>query len=96
MGKLGAGVSQENTFGGPDLVPSSADTLGEICVVPEGSHHWQTLLATEAMGRWVGIGGDVVVRGWENDLSIICKLTRITCSLLTSQAAPGEAFSPHE
>ena len=93
MGNLGAGLSQDNIFGGPDLVPGGADTLGEICVVPKGGHHRQTLLAAEAPGRWVGVGGDVVVRGWENDLSIICKLTKITRYLLTSQAAPGMAFS---
>lgn len=32
----------------------------------------------------------MVVRGWKNDLSVICKLTKITCNLLT-----GIAFSLH-
>lgn len=79
MGELAAGLSQEKVFGGPDLVPGGADTLGEIRVIPKGGHHRQTLLAAEAPGRWVGVRRDVVVRGWENDLSIICKLTKKPC-----------------
>lgn len=58
------------------LVKGGANASGEVSVVPKHSDHGDIFVAIEATGRRVGVREDVVVRGWENDLSIVCELSR--------------------
>lgn len=58
------------------LVIGGANPFGEVGVVPKHSNHGNLFVAIKAAGRRVGVCEDAVVRGWENDLSIVCKLSR--------------------
>lgn len=58
------------------LVKGGANTSGEVSIVPEYGDHGDIFVAIEAIGRRVGVCEGVGVRGWENDLSIVCKLSR--------------------
>lgn len=70
-------LSSKNVSGGfTHLVKGSTNTSGEVSIVPKHSNHGNLLTAAKASGRGVGVREDAVVRGWENDLSVVCKLNR--------------------
>lgn len=48
---------------------------GEISIVPEWSHHGHSFPACEASKGRVGVGENLVLGVWENDLAIICELS---------------------